>query len=66
MTAAAKADMTAGPKLLTSPWIIKMPRFITDCCTHVSTEKEATSRTRCHRTAKLPRSARSWGDFAAA
>ena len=31
LTAAAKAAMTAVPKLLTSPCIIRMPKFMTDC-----------------------------------
>ena len=31
MTPAAKAAITATPKLLTSPWIIRMPKFMTDC-----------------------------------
>lgn len=30
-TAAANAAMTAGPKLLTSPCTIRMPKFMTDC-----------------------------------
>ena len=33
--AAAKAAMTVTPKLLTSPWIIRIPKFITDCCRQV-------------------------------
>ena len=40
MTAAAKAAITTGPKLLTSPCTIRMPKFITDCWTQVSTDAE--------------------------
>ena len=38
MTAAAKAAITAGPKLFTSPWTISMPRFMTDCWIQVRRE----------------------------
>ena len=38
-----KAAITAVPKLLTSPCTIRIPRFITDCWTQVSVEKEAIS-----------------------
>ena len=31
-TAAAKAAITVGPKLFTSPCTMRMPKFITDCC----------------------------------
>ena len=31
------------PKLLTSPCTIRIPRFMTDCCTQVSVEKETIS-----------------------
>ena len=31
--------MTTVPKLLTNPCTMRMPRFMTDCCTHVSSEK---------------------------
>ena len=42
-TAAAKAAMTVAPKLLTSPCTIRMPKFITDCCTQVSEERRKIS-----------------------
>ena len=42
-TAAAKAAITAVPKLLTNPCIIRIPKFMTDCCTQVSVEKETIS-----------------------
>ena len=32
-----------GPKLLTSPCTIRIPRFMMDCCTQVSVEKETIS-----------------------
>ena len=38
MTPAAKAAMTTVPKLFTRPWTMRMPKFITDCCTQVSSE----------------------------
>lgn len=41
--AAAKAAMTTVPKLLTNPCTMRMPRFITDCCTQVSAENEVIS-----------------------
>ena len=37
-TAAAKAAITAVPKLFTSPCTIRIPKFITDCCTPVKNE----------------------------
>ena len=43
-TAAANAAMTISPNEFTSPWIIRMPKFITDCCTQVSEESEKISR----------------------
>ena len=45
-TAAANAAMTISPNEFTSPWIISMPKFITDCCTQVSEESEKISRRR--------------------
>lgn len=38
-TATAKAAITAVPKLLTRPWIMRMPKFITDCCRQVNRER---------------------------
>ena len=38
-TAAAKAAMTTVPKLFTSPWTMRIPKFITDCCRQVSEER---------------------------
>ena len=48
-TATAKAAITAVPKLLTRPWIMRMPKFITDCCRQVNKE----------RLSRLPRAVRS-------
>ena len=42
-TPAAKAAIVAVPKLFTSPCTVNMPKFMTDCCTHVSEEKAAIS-----------------------
>ena len=61
MTAAANAAMTVAPKLLTRPWTIRMPRFITDCWTHVRIEKPAISFTQLHFTRVLLKMALSWG-----
>ena len=38
-TAAAKAAMTTVPKLFTSPWTMRIPKFITDCCRQVSEDR---------------------------
>ena len=43
LTAAAKAAMIAVPKLFTRPWIIKIPKFITDCCKQVKNAYRPTS-----------------------
>ena len=42
-------NITTGPKLLTNPCTIRIPRFITDCCTQVRTEKAPISRMRRQR-----------------
>ena len=44
--AAAKAAMMVVPKLLTSPWTARIPRFMMDCCIQVRAEKLVISFTR--------------------
>ena len=44
MTAAAKAAMITGPKLFTRPCTIRIPKFMTDCCTQVRMERLHISR----------------------
>lgn len=39
----AYAKITRVPKLLTSPCIIKMPKFMTDCCTQAAEDIRVTS-----------------------
>ena len=41
-TATAKAAMITVPKLFTRPWIIRIPKFITDCWAQVITEYRIT------------------------
>ena len=65
-TAAANAAITAAPKLFTSPCTIKMPRFITDCCTQVKMEYPAISRIRLAWMDERLHSARSCGHLMSA
>ena len=39
-TATANAAITTGPKLFTTACTISIPRFMTDCCRHVSPESD--------------------------
>lgn len=39
----AYTKITRVPKLLTSPYIIKMPKFMTDCCTQAAEDIRVTS-----------------------
>ena len=63
-TATAKAAMTAVPKLFTRPWTMRMPKFITDCCTQVRRENRAISSTRSFSQRTSWRLGRSWGILA--
>ena len=65
-TAAANAAITAAPKLFTSPCTIKMPRFITDCCTQVKMEYPAISLIRLAWMGERLHSARSCGHLMSA
>ena len=39
--------MTDEPKLFTIPCTVRIPRFITDCCSDVMTESDISSEKRC-------------------
>ena len=60
------AAITAAPKLFTSPCTIKMPRFITDCCTQVKMEYPAISLIRLAWMGERLHSARSCGHLMSA
>ena len=58
--------MMVAPKLFTSPWTIRMPRFITDCWTQVRMEKLAISFTEAHFRVNRRQIPFSWGTLAMA